>query len=179
MSQISLLVYGSDGCGASVGSGVGVSVGAAVGVSFAVGAAVTEEPDSAGFSGADAAVETEEFGAEDMTESDVVSVPFDPQAENRKQAARAGIINFMLFLYIVTSFLLLFLSRNTSNFKIMRYTRTSRQECRGVIYTITYEIICHFCFVFNSRFNAPADRSRAKWKVLRTMRGAARTLRRS
>ena len=110
MSQTSLFVNGSDGCGASVGSGVGVSVGVSVGaaVGVSVGAAVTAEPDSAGFSGADAASETEEVGAGDMTESDFVSVPFDPQAESRKQAARARIICFMCFLYIATSFLLLY-----------------------------------------------------------------------
>jgi hypothetical protein len=112
VSQTSLFVYGSEGCGASVGSGVGVSVGvsvgAAVGVSCAVGVTAAEEPDSAGFSGADAASETEEFGAGDITESDFVSVPFDPQAESRKQAARARIICFMCFLYIATSFLLLY-----------------------------------------------------------------------
>jgi hypothetical protein len=108
VSQTSLFVNGSDGCGASVGSGVGVSVGAAVGVSCAVGVTAAEEPDSAGFSGADVLSETGAFDAGDITESVFVSVPFDPQAESRKQAVRARIICFMCFLYIATSFLLLF-----------------------------------------------------------------------
>jgi hypothetical protein len=110
VSHTSLAVYGSDGSGAgvSVGAAVSASVGTGVGVSCAAGAVVTVETDSAGFSGTVVATGTEDSGAGEITESDIVSVFFDPHEESRKQADKARTSFVKFFLYISSPFLLKF-----------------------------------------------------------------------